>query len=97
MIGNVRPLTGHIGAEIAGIDLRAMANDDIATIREAWLDHKVLFFPRQGLSPDELVEAASKFGEIDPPHGGLEHHPDNRNVMIPASRKGEGGSKYNDI
>ncbi len=49
--GNIRPLAGHIGAEITGIDLRDLTDDKVRTIRSAWLEHKVLFFPRQGLSP----------------------------------------------
>jgi len=96
-LGNIRPLTGFIGAEIGGIDLRAVGPEEVSAIRGAWLEHQVLFFPGQHLSPDELVAAGAKFGEIDPPHGGLEHHPDNRNVMLAVSRNGEGGSKYNDI
>ena len=96
-LGNIRPLTGHIGAEIAGIDLRDLTDDEVRTIRSAWLEHKVLFFPRQGLSPDELARTASRFGTIDRPHAGLEHHPDNPDVMITASRNGEGGGKYNAI
>ena len=95
--GNIRLLAGHIGAEIAGIDLRQLDDDMVAALREAWLEHKVLFFPRQELSADELVHVASCFGEVDPPHSGLERHPDNSAVMIAASRKGDGGGKFNAI
>ena len=94
---SIRPLTGHIGAEIKGIDLARLTAGGAKAIRAAWLEHKVLFFPRQGLSPDELVRTAALFGEIDPPHPGLERHPDNSDVMIAASRRGEGGGKYNDV
>ena len=48
--GNMRPLAGHIGAEITGIDLRDLTGDEVRTSRSAWLGHKVLFFPRQGLT-----------------------------------------------
>ena len=43
------------------------------------------------------MRTVSRFGTIDPPHAGLEHHPDNPDVMISASRKGEEGGKYNAI
>ena len=95
--GNIRPLAGHIGAEISGIDLRHLDDGKVTALRETWLEHKVLFFPRQELSADELVRVASCFGEIDPPHSGLERHPDNPAVMIAASRKGDGGGKFNAI
>ncbi len=94
---HIRPLAGHIGAEVAGIDLKRLDDPMVAVLREAWLEHKVLFFRRQGLSADELVRAASCFGEVDPPHSGLERHPDNAAVMIAASRGGHGGGKYNAI
>jgi hypothetical protein len=35
MIGNIRPLTGYIGAEISGIDLRTMTSGETDAIREA--------------------------------------------------------------
>ncbi|MDE0417691.1 MAG: TauD/TfdA family dioxygenase [bacterium] len=94
-MGNIRPLTGHIGAEISGIDLRCLDDGTVAALREAWLEHKVLFFPRQGLSPDELVHAASRFGDIEPLHPGLERHPDNPDVMVTATRDGEGDAIFN--
>lgn len=93
----IRPLAGHIGAEMAGLDLRHIGPTEAAAIRAALIEHQVLFFPRQGLSADELARAATAFGTIDPPHRGLERHPDNPDVMLAVSRGGEGGAKYNDI
>jgi taurine dioxygenase len=97
LLGNIRPLTGFIGAEIAGMDLRRIGPAEVSAIRDAFREHQVLFFPRQNLSPDDLVAAASRFGEIDPPHGGLRHHPDNPNVMTAITVKGQGGGKFNAI
>ena len=42
---SLRPLTGHIGAEVTGLDLRSLDENNIATIRDAFHDHQVLFFP----------------------------------------------------
>jgi taurine dioxygenase len=97
MLGNVRPLTGHIGAEIAGIDLKAIGVGEAEAIHQAFLDHQVLFFPRQTMAPDDLVAFGSRFGEIDPPHGGLRHLADHPDVMLVETRAGAGGGKYNAI
>ena len=95
-IGNVQPLTGYIGAEISGMDLRRLDPPAVDWVRQTLLEHQVLFFPRQGpLSPDELLTFGEHFGEVHPLHGGLKHHPDNPRVMEVVSRKGVGGSKYN--
>jgi taurine dioxygenase len=97
MLGNVRPLTGHIGAEIGGIDLKTLDDAAVAAIRAAWLEHKVVFFPRQELTADELVGVARRFGEIEPPHAGLRRHPDNDDVLLLETHRKAGDGRYNDI
>ena len=60
----VRPVAGALGAEIAGIDLsEELDSDTIAAIRAAWLDHLVIFFRSQCLSPERLLGFARRFGE----------------------------------
>ena len=97
MLGNVRPLTGYIGAEIAGIDLKAIDESEAAAIRRAFLEHQVLFFPHQDMAPGDLLTFARYFGEIDPPHSGLRHHPDNPDVMLVETKEGDGSGKYNEV
>jgi len=59
----VRRLSGAIGAEISGFDLRDGASDDlIAELRALWLEHLVLFFRDQPLPPAEFLAFASRFG-----------------------------------
>ena len=60
---DVVPLSGDIGAEIRGLDLRRLDDDDVAAIRQAWLHYKVVFFPRQNLTPQEHLAFAARFGE----------------------------------
>lgn len=93
----IRRLSGYLGAEISGVDLAALSPFEVAAIRKAFLEHQVLFFTGQRFGADSFAAAAEKFGEIDPPHIGLEKHPDNAKVMVAASRKGKGDSQYNDI
>src|SRR5258708_3823406 len=60
---SIRPLAGVIGAEIAGVDLaQELDADTIAAIRQAWLDHLVIFFRDQDLPPPRLLALARRFG-----------------------------------
>lgn len=57
-------IAGALGAEISGVDLAAPMDDVcIAALRKAWLDHCVIFFREQELSPAQFVALARKFGE----------------------------------
>ena len=61
---SVEPVAGALGAEISGIDLaRPLSEDAIAAIRRAWLEHLVIFFREQPLSPTEFLAFARRFGE----------------------------------
>jgi taurine dioxygenase len=85
-------LTGVIGAEINGIDLRATLEPaTVAILRQALLDHLVLFFRDQELTPRQQLSFAAQFGtpvlpmggelpqgaEIDPYFNTLEDTPEN--------------------
>ena len=60
---DIRPLSGALGAEILGIDLAHDLNDGIvAAVRAAWLEHCVVFFRGQTLTPEQFLHAASRFG-----------------------------------
>jgi taurine dioxygenase len=60
----IRPIAGALGAEIAGINLaQDLDGGTIAAIRRAWLDHLVIFFRDQNLSPERFLAFARHFGE----------------------------------
>jgi taurine dioxygenase len=59
----VEPLAGALGAEIDGVDLAHVTDDTVAEIRCAWLEHLVVFFRDQTLTPDEFVAFARRIGE----------------------------------
>ena len=57
---DIRPLSGAIGAEILGVDLAHDVSDStIAAIRAAWLEHCVVFFRGQTLTPEEFLRVAA--------------------------------------
>jgi len=74
----IRRVSGAVGAEISGIDLAAGVSDaTIAAIRQAWLEHGVLFFRNQPLEPGAFQAFAERFGEVVeyPFVKGIEGHP----------------------
>jgi taurine dioxygenase len=61
----VIPTGAVLGAEIAGIDLREVTPAQFDAIHQAWLDHSVLLFRGQQLSPEALIGFSRHFGELD--------------------------------
>ena len=59
----IRPIGGALGAELHGIDLSADLSDEtITAVRQALLDHLVIFFRDQELPPDRFLALARRFG-----------------------------------
>jgi taurine dioxygenase len=51
---DVRRIAGALGAEVSGVDLGEPLDDAvIAEIRQALLDHQVIFFRDQHLTPEQ--------------------------------------------
>jgi taurine dioxygenase len=61
----VIPSGKALGAEIQGVDLRAVSTHDFESIHQAWLDHSVLLFRGQKLTDDDLIAFSKMFGELD--------------------------------
>jgi taurine dioxygenase len=60
----VRP-HGRVGAEILGVDLARLNDDDLAQIRAAFADHGVVFFRDQTIDEDQHIAFARKLGRIN--------------------------------
>ena len=59
----VRLIAGALGAELHGVDLCVeLSAETIGAIRQALLDHGVIFFRDQDLPPDRLLALARRFG-----------------------------------
>ena len=62
---SIRPITPTIGAEVEGVDLTApLEPDEVAAIRQALLDHPVLFFRDQAMSPAQQLRFSEYFGPV---------------------------------
>ena len=65
----IAALTAHTGAEVRGLDLsRPVGEPARQALRTAFVDHHVLAIRGQSLSPAELLQAVTLFGEIFPQH-----------------------------
>lgn len=61
----ISPLAPSLGAEVAGVDLAVSPDaETVEEIRRAFLEHQVLFFRGQTLTPAQLVAAAELFGPV---------------------------------
>jgi taurine dioxygenase len=65
----IAPLSAHTGAEVIGVDLtRPMDAALRARLNRAFVEHSVLVFRGQHLSPQQVLEAVQLFGEVFPQH-----------------------------
>ncbi|MDH3580954.1 MAG: TauD/TfdA family dioxygenase [Hyphomicrobiales bacterium] len=90
----VRPLASALGAEIFGIDLaKPLTNKEMDSVHQAFLDHQVIFFRDQDITPEQHLDFARKFGELDihPYAAGLEGHPE----IMPIIKEPEDTTKVN--
>ena len=61
----IRPLAAALGAEIVGVDLSTRLDAaTVARLRQALLDHNVIFLRDQELAPPQLLALARRFGEV---------------------------------
>ena len=59
-----RRIAGALGAEVEGVNLKdPLSKDLVAGIREAWLEHLVLFFRGQDLTLAQFMAFAERLGE----------------------------------
>jgi len=65
----IAPIAGYIGAEVSGVDLAGDLDEATAArLRQALLDHKVLFFRDQPLDHAAQIRFSRHFGKVTPAH-----------------------------
>lgn len=80
------PIAGALGAEIEGVNLAEDLSDEvIAELRAALLEHLVLFFRGQDISPQQHLAFAKRFSALMayPMVSGLEGFPD----IVPVTKR----------
>ena len=58
-------LSGALGAEVRGINLKDSSDKNWELINNLMLEHKVLFFRNQNITPEEQINLAKKFGPLE--------------------------------
>ena len=98
---DVAQLSARIGAEISGVDLSADLSDEtIAEIRSAFVEHQVVVFRDQSLTPEQQVAFGRRLGALDT-HPFVAMNPDVPEVLdvitLPDDRYNFGGGWHCDL
>ena len=62
---NVKPLSGYVGVEIDGINLKKISEEQFVEIKMAFGEYGVIFFRNQSLLPQEEITFAEYWGKIN--------------------------------
>ena len=92
----VKLCSGALGAEIEGMDLKTINSDNFKTINDLLLEHKVIFFREQNMSPEEQIKLARLFGPVEE-HAyvkGLEGYPEITRLIKDAEEKNQWGEGW---
>ena len=97
----IRRTAGALGAELSGVDLsQDLPDTTIAAIRQALVDHQVIFFRDQALTPQRQTAFGARFGplNIHPYVTGMAEHPAVMEVVKePQDRINFGGGWHSDM
>ena len=100
---SIVPVTPLIGAEVSGVDLaRPLSDNELGLVRQALLDHLVLFFRGQDLTIEQHKAFGRLFGDlhIHPARdrNGIEGHPEILHVKAgPESTRVNGDEWHSDV
>jgi len=98
---DVKPVSGALGAEIFGADLGAdLDNETFDDIHQAFLDHQVIFFRDQNLTPEKHKEFGRRFGSLNihPYVKGMDGHPEIMEIIKePEDKLNFGGGWHSDM
>lgn len=97
----VEPISGALGAEIRGVDLSEPLDDEtFSEIRQAFLDHSVIFFRDQELTPEQQKAFGLRFGSLNvhPYVKPLDDHPEVMPIIKePTDKANFGGGWHSDM
>ena len=89
-------ISGALGAEVKGLDLKDSTSENWDKINQLMLEHKVLFFREQEISSQEQIDLAKKFGPLEM-HAyvkGLPEYPEIIRIKKGANEKHQWGETW---
>ena len=92
----IKLLSGALGAEITGIDLKDTSDQNIKEINNLLLEHKVIFFRDQKINAEQHIALAEKFGPLET-HAyvkGLNDHPEIVRIIKAEDEKNQWGENW---
>ncbi len=93
MTMTVAALTESIGAEVSGADLGvALGEAAFQAIHDAFLEHSVLVFRDQSLSPNQHIALTRRFGEAEVHILNQFHHADHPEILILSNGRDPSGA-----
>lgn len=84
----VERLTPAIGGRVEGVSLAALDASGADSVYDALIEHQVLFFPDQHLTPDQHAAFGRSMGALGARHHSYVRHPDNDDVVVLAWEPG---------
>jgi taurine dioxygenase len=97
----IRRIAGALGAEVSGVDLtRELDGPTFEAIHRAYVDHEVIFFRDQKLTPESHKAFGRRFGTLNvhPYVQGMAGHPEIMEIIKePSDRMNFGGGWHSDM
>ena len=93
---DVKLLSGALGAEINGTDLKDSSEKNFKVINNLLLEHKVIFFRNQKITPEEQLTLAKRFGPVET-HAyvkGLDKYPEIVRIIKDPNEKNQWGENW---
>jgi len=86
----INPLSDVLGAEVAGVDVANLDEPTFVAIHAAFLEHLILVFRDQHLTPDEQIAFSERFGELEV-HLSVDHlYPENPKIILISNKMEDG-------
>jgi taurine dioxygenase len=93
----VAPIAGALGAEIEGVDIAAGLDEEtFDEIHRAWLEHSVIYFRGQDMTPEDHIAFARRFGDIHRHlfNKAMDNHPEITELLKRPDQKLNSGGRW---
>ena len=93
---NIKLLSGALGAEISGINLKDSSKENYERINALLLEHKVIFFRNQNITQEEQIALAENWGPLET-HAyvkGVDKHPEIVRIVKTKDEKNQWGENW---